>query len=168
MAITEKMRAYAVNKAAGLKNKEAAIAAGFSPKTADIQAARLNGHPEVKKAIAAAKRDMRKGVIDKPDVPEADLSDEAAHRNKMPKAKYTDALEFLVDAMNHKHLPIAARADYAKALLPYQHARIAEKGKKETKKDRAQQIAGGAAGKGSKPKFATKSPPPLKVVGGTG
>lgn len=167
MALTEMQQAFAVNKAAGVKNKEAAIAAGFSAKAADVTASRLMGRADIKAAIAKAKRDMRKGVTDKPAVDEDDL-DDRGKKNRMPKARYTDPIDFLTDVMNHKHLPVAMRADAAKQLLPYKHARIAEKGKKETKRERAAELSSGGGKPAGKPKFATKAPPPLRVVGGKG
>lgn len=165
MALTEMQQQFVVNKAAGIKNREAAIAAGFSPKSADVQAGRLMGRADIKKAIAKAKRDMRSGVTDKPDVDDADM-DDTAKKNRMPKANYRDPLVFLTDVMNHKHLPIAMRADAAFKMLPYMHARIADKGKKESKKDRAKELSGAGAKPGAKPRFATKQPPPLRVVDG--
>lgn len=168
MALTEMQQQFVVNKAAGVKNREAAIAAGFSAKSADVQAGRLMGRVDIKKAIAKAKRDMRKGVTEKPDVNEDDL-DDGNKKNKMPKSRYADPLDFLTDVMNHKHLPIAMRADAAKQLLPYKHARIAEKGKKETAKDAARKIARGDVGDKTparKPKFATKTPPTLRTIQG--
>lgn len=46
----------------------------------------------------------------------------------------------------------------SKALLPYQHARLGEKGKKESAKDRAHAITG-------KAKFSPKgAPPTLRIV----
>ena len=77
---------------------------------------------------------------------------------KMPREKYSDAKQFLIDVMNLAGLPIAVRADAAKELLPYMHARMGETGRKETKKENARAIARG------KHKFATKAPPPRLTV----
>ena len=74
---------------------------------------------------------------------------------KMPREKYSDDKQFLIDVMNLAGLPIAVRADAAKELLPYMHARMGETGRKETKKENARAIARG------KHKFATKAPPPM-------
>lgn len=64
-----------------------------------------------------------------------------------------------------EQLPVAMRADAAKQLLPYKHARMGETGKKQTKKENAQAIARGDSTKPTKPKLATKAPPPhLRVV----
>lgn len=61
--------------------------------------------------------------------------------------------------MNLDGLPIAVRADAALKLMPYMHARMGETGKKETAKEKARVIA-----RGSRNKFATKTPPQLTVV----
>lgn len=50
------------------------------------------------------------------------------------------------------------RADAAFKILPYQHVRGGEIGKKQTNNDNAAVIARG------RHKFATKAPPELKVV----
>lgn len=80
----------------------------------------------------------------------------------MPKQQYACSKEFLLDAMNHPLLPIAVRGEYAKALLPYQHARIAEKTKKDSAKDAAVAIATGgkaSTGPAKRHKFGKKAPP---------
>jgi hypothetical protein len=43
---------------------------------------------------------------------------------------YADSKTFPQHAMNNAQLPIGLRMDAAKALLPYEHARMGEKGKK--------------------------------------
>lgn len=167
MSLTEKQQQFAVNKAAGVKNKEAAVAAGYSAKTGDTIAARLMQRPDIKKAIAKAKRELKSGG-QQPSAGfgDGDLTDEK--KRSMPKSHYADPIDFLTDLMNHKHMPVAMRADAAKQLLPYKHARIGEQGKKQNAKEAAQKIARAGNKAGGKPKFATKAPPPLKIVGGTG
>lgn len=139
--LTDKQQAFVANKAAGVANREAAIAAGYAEGSADVSAHRLMQKPTIKAAINAA-RNAAPGS----DAP------------TMPKASYSDPLDFLKDVMNHPQLPIAMRADAAFKILPYQHARIGEVGKKQTKKDNAAVIARG------RHKFATKAPPQLTVV----
>lgn len=139
--LNSKQAAFAENKAAGLTNKDAAIAAGYAQKAAQQTATKLMQHPGIKAAIKAATKTTPGG-----DAP------------TMPKASYSDPLDFLADVMNHPQLPIAMRADAAFKMLPYKHARIGEVGKKQTKKDNAAAIARG------RHKFATKAPPPSNVV----
>lgn len=156
--LTEMQTAYVENRAAGVKRREAAIAAGYSAASADQQAYTFENRDDIKRAIAAAKKRLKANGVNLPkedeDIPE---------RNKMPKATYTDSKEWLMDAMNHPLLPLAVRGDYAKALLPYQHGRVGETGKKQTQKERATLIAGSGTA-GAKPKFGSKAAPGGNVV----
>lgn len=139
--LTEKQQAFVANKSAGVPNREAAIAAGYAPNAADVTAAKLLRRADIKSAIKAGS---------------VKVTTAATHT--MPSKHYTDSLKFMVDAMNNPQLPVAMRFEAAKALLPYQHARLGEKGKKESAKDRAQAIAG-------KAKFSPKgAPPTLRIV----
>ena len=161
--LTDKQRAFAVNKAAGVKHREAAIAAGYAPTAAAQQASILMSRPDIKAAIKAAKKLMTNGVM-----PEGvNIATEAGldpKKNSMPKSHYADPVTFLEDLMNHQHVPLAVRADAAKQLLPYKHARIGEKGKKETAKDRAELIAGKGKGVMKKNRLAPKDAPRLHLV----
>ncbi|MFC7301008.1 terminase small subunit [Cognatiluteimonas weifangensis] len=147
--LTQKQRTFAENKAAGMTNRDAAIAAGYAVAAADATGYKLTQHPGVRAEIKAA----TKGT---PTV------DTKSSMPAMPRKHYDDAKQFLLDAMNLASLPIAVRGDYAKALLPYQHARMGETGKKEKAKDRAREIA-----RNGRHKFATKQPPQLHVVKNT-
>lgn len=75
----------------------------------------------------------------------------------MPRAKYADPKAFRLDLMSLATVPIILRADAAKQLLPYMHARMGETGKKETAKEKARAIA-----RGGRSKF--EAPPKLTVV----
>lgn len=181
---TDKMEQFCRNKAAGVANKEAAVAAGYLPTNADTQAINLLKRADVKKRIkalsaenaAAPKRNRPQRPGKKADAPADDggfgLLDEFLSRNAMPadtNGGYTDAKDFLIDLMNKQGVPIAVRADAAKQLLPYQHARISDVGKKQTKKDRAAAATTTqpAEGAGKRPKFGTKAPP-LRLVANAG
>lgn len=150
---TTKQRSFIANKAAGMKNKEAAVAAGYAPTSAEVAASKLMVRPDIKKAIKLARE---KGVT--PETVNLAVENPTPDKSQqMPKAKYTDSKEWLMDAMNHTGLPLALRGDYAKALLPYQHGRIGEKGKKEKQSEAAAKVAG-------KGKFQPKTPPGSNVV----
>lgn len=145
--LTEKQQRFAANKAAGVKNREAAIAAGYSCNTADVQAANLLRRPAIKAAIKAASgpASSAPSVLGSPAV--------------MQRKSYTDPVSFLEDAMNNPQLPVAMRVDAAKSLLPYKHARLGDKGKKEHAKERAQDVA-------SRARFRPKAPPALRAMAG--
>lgn len=145
MKTTPKMLAFIQGKAAGLNHQDAMIGAGYSPGGARQAAVKLLAKPEIKSAIAKAKRELSKAKH-----PSADAPDEAP-KYAMPRKNYSDPKQFLEDAMNNEALPIMARADFAHKLMPYTHARIGEAGKKEKTKDRAKEIAKG--------RFAPKEAP---------
>ena len=144
--LTEKQRQFITNIAAGCTNRDAAIAAGYAVGSASVAADKLMAKPEIRAAIKAAGK-ATPGVDTTP-----------ANVPKMPRDKYSEPKAFLLDVMNLAALPIAVRADAAKQLLPYMHARMGEIGKKESAKDKAREIARG------RHKFATKAPPVLRVV----
>lgn len=146
--LTRKQQAFAENKAAGMTNRDAAIAAGYAVAAAGPTAYKLMQHPGVRATVKAATKGA--GV---------DIA--AGGKPTMPRAKYADSMTFLVDVMNHAQLPIAMRADAAKQLLPYQHARMGEQGKKEKAKDRAKELAGNARNK-----FSPKGAPPMRIITG--
>lgn len=139
--LTHKQRAFVLNKVAGVANRDAA---GYAVAGAAVAADKLMRNPAFRSAIKAATKDH--------------ASTAPADKLTMPRDRYDDPLSFLQDVMNHASLPIAMRADAAKQLLPYQHARLGEKGKKETKKENAREAS--RSGKFSTP----KAPPTLRVV----
>ena len=160
--MTEKMQAFADGKVAGLSHHDAVVQAGYSPRGADQTATKLMRHPDVKAAIKKGKaRTISAACGSKDEDDQQGLSSKAP---RMPKKRYTDSMEFLMDAMNHEQLPIAARADYAKSLLQYQHAKIGETGKKESARDKARDIARGTGGK--RGKFETMQGPQLRAIDG--
>jgi phage terminase small subunit len=143
--LTAKQQAFVSNKAAGVTNRDAAIAAGYAVAGAEVAAGKLMRNPAIRKAIKAATKD-------------AHPTDTKSNAPVMPRAKYTDAMTFLKDVMNHAGLPIAMRADAAKQLLPYMHARLGEVGKKEKAKDRARVLSG--------QRFRPNAPPTLHAIDG--
>lgn len=73
------------------------------------------------------------------------------------KAKaYDDPMAFLTSLMNNPLEDIKTRADAAKALLPYTHAKLGEGGKKDAKAEAAKKAAGG--------RFASVPAPPRARV----
>lgn len=141
--LTEKQQSFAVNKAAGVRNREAAIAAGYAPNSADVTAAKLLGRDDIQAAIKAAEVEGGKDGGD-----------------LMPRKHYADAVSFLEDVMNHAKLPVAARIDAARHLLPYKHARVGELGKKAKAKERAEELTRSS-------RFSPKRPPTtLRAIDG--
>ena len=134
MALTGKKRAFADAVLAGLSNKDAAISAGFSEKTASAAGSRIVKDPDVKAyldqhrlppASAGARALPAPGPADEAfDIP--------------PTA---DPVEFLTKVMNEPAADLRLRIDAAKAMLPFKHKKLGEGGKKD-EKDAAAKAAG--------------------------
>jgi phage terminase small subunit len=152
MALTGKKRAFADAVLAGFSNKEAAIRAGYSEKTASAAGSRLAKEPGIKKYIderrpTAGAPSVRQQTPPPPpeeipfDIPETD-----------------DPIKFLTTIMNEPAADLRYRMDAAKAMLPFKHQKLGEGGKKDQRQD--------AAAKASAGKFAAAAPPKLVAAGG--
>lgn len=150
MALSEQQRKYAEARMSNMSIKDSAIAAGCPEKTASQAGSRLEKHPAVIAHLARLK------------TKESDTNS-AAGRDKIPDSViatmpfFEDPAEMLRYAMNDRMLDPKTRLDAAKALLPYQHKKLGETGKKE---DQGEAAKGAARGK-----FSPAAPPPqLKLV----
>lgn len=148
MALTGKKRAFADAVLAGFSNKEAAIRAGFSEKTASAAGSRNVKDPDVK-AYLDQRRAAGGGEAANVVLPPA-LAD-----NLVDIPPTADPVEFLTKVMNEPAADLRLRIDAAKAMLPFKHKKLGEGGKK----DQANDAAKGAAGR-----FGASRPPPLKAV----
>lgn len=148
MALTGKKKRFAEAVFAGKTNKEAAIEAGYSKATASPAGSRLVKDKDVVAYLAKLKIAAETGAPVPPDpAPKFDL--DAAMQHKDPRV-------FLMAAMNDIELAPKLRIDAAKALMPFEHKKLGEGGKKEQKQADAQ-----------KPnRFAPSAPPKLAAVGG--
>ena len=151
MALTGKKRAFADAVLAGLSNKEAAIRAGFSEKTASAAGSRNVKDPDVKAYLD--QRRQTSATADAKALPVPGPADEAF--DIPPTA---DPVEFLTKVMNEPAADLRLRIDAAKAMLPFKHKKLGEGGKKDLKDDAAK-----AAGAG---KFSQTAPPKLVAAGG--
>ena len=150
--LTPKQLLFIQHKALGYSNAKAMVAAGYSENGAAQAGSLLAKRADVQTAIKKAKRDKNF----KTEIAIAVRGKADPGEFKMPRKSYSDPADCLHDLMNHEGLPMVMRKDAAKDLMPYKHARIGEKGKKETAKDDAHKIA-----RGGKNKFATQKPPSL-------
>lgn len=149
MAMTDKKRRFAAALKSGASNKEAAIAAGYSDKTASAAGSRLAKDPDVladiarKEHVAQAKEQAKAEgkAISLPDL------------SKM----YSDPKDFLMALMNDASEDVKLRLDAAKAVLPLFHQKQGETGKKEQKNQEAKKAAG---------VFSPSAPPRLVAAGG--
>lgn len=155
MALTGKKRAFADAVLAGFSNKEAAIRAGFSEKTASAAGSRNVKDPDVKAYLekhraAAAEKTATAGKAPPPATPPGD--------DLIDIPPTADPIEFLTTIMNEPAADLRFRIDAAKAMLPFKHQKLGEGGKKDQKQDAAKKVGAG--------KFAAAAPPKLVAAGG--
>ena len=151
MALTGKKRAFADAVLAGFSNKEAAIRAGFSEKTASAAGSRNVKDPDVKAYLDAHRKNADSGAKSPP--PKFAPLDDAI---EIPPT--ADPVEFLTKVMNEPAADLRLRIDAAKAMLPFKHQKLGEGGKKDQKQDDAKKAGAG--------KFAASAPPKLVAAGG--
>jgi len=163
MALTGKQRQFVEAKARGASNTQAALKAGYSEATAPQAGSRLAKHPEVIAALAKlaerAKSKSKGSTKEKSGTkPQASQPIVPPGSNVLALSKlYEDPKAFLKAVMNDTVSDMKLRVDAAKAMLPYEHARLGEGGKKEQKN---------AAAKTAASKFAPAQPPKLVAAGG--
>jgi len=176
MALTPRKRAFVDARRKGASNRDAAIAAGYSEKTASAAGSRLAKDKDVMGelhklgALGLMPPDVNKVL--KPDVkapgPEGSPQEDqqpadqgepsAAEPAGFDLAKvlmHSDPKQFLLAVMNDQGQEAKLRVDAAKALMPFVHQRKGEGGKKDQAKEKAAEVARG--------KFGTRGPP-LKAV----
>ena len=157
MALTAKSKAFAQAVVDGMSNKDAAISAGYSEKTAMQQGSKLAKLPEVITYIAKLKADKKltskdeKLTSSKPKptanvqvvkVEKIESGPEQVHgqfvgRDEVAIGAPEDPLEYLKSVWMNESEDSKLRLDAAKAAMPYIHGKVADKGKKETKADEA-------------------------------
>jgi phage terminase small subunit len=141
----------------GATPEEAAIAAGLSEKTARVAGARLRKKPSIVEALAAIGIPTPSAPAAGPKVTHSEPEPEEEPIDDLPKTE--DSLEFLEAVIANPRIPLGRRMEAAKTLLPFQHAKIGEKGKKATKAD------GAAAAAAEGNKFGARAAPAaLKAV----
>lgn len=140
----------------GLNQTEAAVAAGLSEKSAQAAGARLRKKKSVVDALAAIGFSTPGAPITIPTSKAPEPEPEEVADIGLPQTE--DSLEFLEAVVANPNIPLGRRLEAAKTLLPFQHAKIGEKGKKETKADGAKE----ASQQGDA--YGTRRPPSLKAV----
>ncbi len=127
---------YIALRRAGIEKKQAAINAGYSSKTASQAASRLEKDPDVKAAIEAKEGEL---IIRDQTVEPKQEDQNTPSPYKVDNNEYSDAKDFLLDMMNDPNVGKAMRQDAAKTLLPYQHKKLGEEGKKASKAKSAEE-----------------------------
>ena len=160
--LNEAQRKFVEATVRGATPKEAAITAGLSENTARNAGARMRKHPKVVAALEAIGFATPgapltvKAPAPADGQPEEKEPEEVANIG-LPQTE--DSLEFLEAVVANPNIPLGRRLEAAKTLLPFQHAKIGEKGKKATKAEGA----ANAAAEGNK--FGARAAPAaLKAV----
>ena len=125
--MTPKQLAFVAHKVAGLSNRGAVVAAGYSPAGAKQRGTSLMKHPHVRRALE--KQGFKLTPLKGTAVPMFQLSAGRwlALSPLMKKKIYIKAVEFLSDAMNCEALPIHLRLEMARSLLPFQYQKLARR-----------------------------------------
>ena len=140
MALTEKMRKFARAIVDGATNKEAAISAGYKENSASQQGSKLRSDPEISIYIEKLKAD-KEGRSLTSDNQKVKPENSGEDDNPLDNFSFDgdDPLEFLIAVMLSDGNKMPLRMQAAIAALPYKHGKVAEKGKKETKQDKAKE-----------------------------
>ena len=140
MALTKKKRTYAEARERGACITDAAKLADCPEKTARQAGSRMEKDGDVIR--------YRERIRSNKSTPDIELvennTDVGAEENKseqIASGRTDDPIEFLTRQMNDVSEDPKLRQDAAKALLPYKHPRLGERGKKEDKQDKAKQTA---------------------------
>lgn len=142
MALTAKMKAFAQAKLQGKSNKEAAVLAGYSERSATMQGSQLAKNPEVIAYLDSLNNQGGGGIEHMP-LGEAAISAELKDMDNV-----TNSLEFLQYIYKNPRIDRKTRIEAAKAALPYEHGKVAEPGVKQGRDAAAEEAA-------KKGKFAT-------------
>lgn len=142
MALTEKMKAFAQAKMQGKSNKEAAELAGYSKGSAASRGSQLAENPDVVAYLASLNLRGGGGIAHMP------LGQAAINAETKDMENINSSLEFLQYIYKNPTIDRKIRIEAAKAALPYETGKIAEKGKKEQRKQVAKEATQGG-------KFAT-------------
>jgi len=139
----------------GEKPHQAALSAGLSPNSAKASGFRMRKHPAIVAALAAVGIGTKAAPTGKPET-STEESEPDIVTIEIPETE--DPKVFLTALMNCPKAGVKARLEAAKALLPFEHAKVGEKGKKESQVDAAHEVAKG--------KFSAGRPPKLVSVNG--
>lgn len=131
--LTEKQRKFVQAKLQGKSNKEAAIEAGYSERSAGMTGSQLMQNPLIKSYLESGiKSDLGDGGTSLPLV---------ASALALELETIADPLEYLRSVYTDHRQPEKLRIEAAKAALPYVHGKVGDIGKKQSREDEANDIA---------------------------
>jgi phage terminase small subunit len=139
MAFNSQKKAYVDGLRAGMRKKEAAIAAGYAASCASQTAARLSKDPGVLAYMARLDTPQSVQVTAEsvaPDTPPP----VPAIAPALPKTASIDPLEYMESVISDPMQDPKLRLDAAKALAPYRHPRLEVANKKDEKDKKAKDV----------------------------
>ncbi|MFJ3153510.1 terminase small subunit [Pseudomonas protegens] len=155
MALTDKKRRFVDALQSGATNREAAIAAGYSEKTASQAGSKLAKDEDVLTEFGRRLKQRQVPSAEvKPPRKVKDTPPMGGEPDELSLAHTDDPREFLTELMNADGADLRMRLEAAKTLMPYAHGKVADQGKKDAKQKAAEE-----AGKG---KYAQGKPPAAK------
>lgn len=145
MAMSEKMKKFCHAKLQGMSNKDAAIAAGYSPASAAMRGSILAADPRIQSYLAAALKSGGEGGVA---IDVNSLLPIVADADAKTLAMIDDPLDYLKSIFQNPHEDKKLRIQAAQAALPYVHGKVGDTGKKQSKADsaKANAKAGGRFG----------------------
>ncbi|WP_047933907.1 terminase [Pseudomonas putida] len=171
MALTSRKRAFIAALREGASNRDAAVAAGYSEKTASAAGSRLVKDKDVAAELLKlralglmppdVKGDVKAHVKAKPAAEPSDQAEQASESAQVTDDElepelagfdltqallHRDPKDFLLSVMNDLGSEPKLRVDAAKALMPFVHPRKGESGKKDQAKEKAAEAATGKFG----------------------
>ena len=181
MALTSRKRAFIAALREGASNRDAAVAAGYSEKTASAAGSRLVKDKDVAaelvklRALGLMPPDVKADVkahvktrhapepsaksegAPEPDAENGERAEpEPAGFDLMQALLHRDPKDFLLSVMNDLESEPKLRVDAAKALMPFVHPRKGESGKKDQAQAKAEQASTGKFGARRGPLRAVK------------
>lgn len=142
MALTQKKKDFARAKMQGKSNKESAVMAGYSERSAGAKGSQLENDPDVIAYLASLNSQGGGGLDATP------LGEAAIQAEFQAMESVTNSLEFLRTIYKNPRIDRKIRIEAAKAALPYEFGKVGEMGVKDGRDAAAGEVA-------KKSKFAT-------------
>ncbi|MDA3507331.1 hypothetical protein [Acinetobacter junii] len=142
MALTQKKKDFAAAKMQGKSNKESAVLAGYSERSAGAKGSQLADDPDVI-AYLASLNSQGGGGLDATPLGEAAIQAEFKDMEDV-----NNSLDFLQWVYKNPRVDRKTRIEAAKAALPYEFGKVGEMGIKDGRAAAAGEVA-------KKSKFAT-------------
>lgn len=152
MALTDKKRRFVDALLSGATNREAAIAAGYSERTASQAGSKLAKDEDVLTEVGRRLKQKQASSVEvKPPRKVKGVELEAEESAELTLTKTDDPRDFLTELMNADQADMRMRLEAAKTLMPYTHGKVADQGKKEQKAEAAKEVGKGKYSQGKPP-----------------